>query len=425
MDSQSPAAPGFARMTHQCRLGLWGLSIATIVLNSTTGLSQVAVHGEMVYTMAGEPIKNGTVIIQDGKIAAIGRTHQLEVPEGMTELRAKVVTPGLVDAHCTVGLAGILNSDHDQDQLESSEPIQPELRALDAYNAHEELISWVRSFGVTTIHTGHAPGELISGQTLIAKTSGNTVESAVVVEARAVVASLHARAQKSGTESPGTRGKMVAMLRAELIRAQEYLAQQAAAESKDTTESPERKLRLEVMGQVLQGRLPLLVTAHRAQDIANALRLANEFKFQLWLDGGAEAYLLIDEIKAAGIPVIVHPTMARPTGELENASFETAGILAAAGITVVFQSGYESYVPKTRVVLFEAALAAAHGLPWEKALAAITIDAARVLGIDDRVGSLAIGKDGDVALYDGDPFEYTSHCVGVVIGGEVVSREAR
>ena len=168
-----------------------------------------------------------------------------------------------------------------------------------------------------------------------------------------------------------------------------------------------------------------MITADRAQDIASALRLAQEFELLIWLDGAAEAYTLIDEIKQAGVPVIVHPTMQRATGQRENLSFETAAKLVSAGIPVALQSGYESYVPKTRVVLFEAAMAAANGLTFEQALASITIDAAKLLGVADRVGSLEVGKDGDVALFDGDPFEYTSHCVGVVINGEVVSRERR
>jgi imidazolonepropionase-like amidohydrolase len=168
-----------------------------------------------------------------------------------------------------------------------------------------------------------------------------------------------------------------------------------------------------------------MITADRAQDLANALRLRREFEIPLWLDSAAEAYLLVDEIKQAGVPVIIHPTMARATGERENLSFETAAKLVAAGIHVAMQSGYEGYVPKTRVVLFEAGRAAANGLSLEQALATITIDAARILGVDQRVGSLQVGKDGDVALYDGDPFEYTTHCTGVIINGRVVSRAAR
>jgi imidazolonepropionase-like amidohydrolase len=180
-----------------------------------------------------------------------------------------------------------------------------------------------------------------------------------------------------------------------------------------------------VLAEVLERQLPLLITAHRAQDIANALRLAEEFDIEIILDGASESYLLIDEIKAAGVPVIVHPTMKRAYEDAENMSFETAATLLHAGIPVAIQSGYESYVPKVRVILFEAAIAAANGLTFDEALAAITIAPARILGIDDRVGSIEVGKDGDLALYDGDPFEYMSHCVGTIIEGRVVSTGER
>jgi imidazolonepropionase-like amidohydrolase len=167
--------------------------------------------------------------------------------------------------------------------------------------------------------------------------------------------------------------------------------------------------------------MPALVTAHRAHDIAAALRLADEFGFELVLDGGAEAYTLTDELAAAGVPVLVHPTMIRTVGDAENAAFTTAGVLHRAGLAVAFQSGYEGYVPKTRVVPFEAAIAVANGLGRTAALRALTIDAARLLGIADRVGSLEPGKDADLALFDGDPLEYTTQTCTVVIDGAVVS----
>ena len=153
----------------------------------------------------------------------------------------------------------------------------------------------------------------------------------------------------------------------------------------------------------------------------SALRIADEFDINIVLDGASESYLLIDEIKAAGVPVILHPAMARAWGEKENLSFTTAAKLINAGIPTAYQSGYESYVPKTRVVLFEAGITLAHGVSFEQALAAVTIESAKILGIADRVGSLEVGKDGDLALYDGDPFEYTSHAVGTIIEGVLVS----
>ncbi len=391
---------------------------------------QVAVKAQRLYTMAGPVIEEGVVVVQDGKITAVGRAADIAIPAGVEVLTAAVVTPGLIDAHSTVGLSGILNVPHDQDQLDHATAMQPELRAVDAYNAHDPLVEWVRGFGVTTLHTGHAPGELISGQTMIVKTTGNTVAAAVVRETAAVAVSLHTEARKSDAGSPGTRGKMLAMLRSELIKADEYRAKRkatAAAPDKANgkSESPARDLRLEALVRVLEGELPLLVTADRAQDIMSTLRLAAEFRIRVWLDSGAEAYLLLDELKQAQVPVIVHPAMARAIEDRENLSFETAGRLQAAGIPLALQSGYEAYVPKTRIVLFEAAVAAAHGLGPDNALRALTIDAARLLQIEDRVGSLAVGKDGDLALFDGDPLEYTTHCTGVVINGQVVSREPR
>ncbi|MCG8404473.1 MAG: amidohydrolase family protein [Phycisphaerales bacterium] len=400
--------------------------------SADAGLAQLAVRGETVYTMAGPPIKDGVVLIRGGKIDRVGRASEiLGQTERFRVLTAKVVTPGLIDAHTVVGFTGYLNQKQDQDQLERSEPIQPELRAIDGYNPQERLIEWVRGFGITTIHTGHAPGELISGQTMIAKTTGRTTEDAVIVPTAMIAATLGDGATKRDKKSPGTRSKAVAMLRAQLIKAREYLKkQETTTEAEDHEDpkkgKPDRNLRLEALGHVLKGEWPLMVTVHRAHNIATTLRIAKEFKIKLVLDGAAEAYLVLDKIKAAGVPVIVHPTMMRSGhGQTENASMETAAKLHAAGIPIAMQSGYESYVPKTRIVLFETAVAAANGLPFEDALAACTINAATLLGISDRVGTLELGKDADIALYDGDPFEYTTHCIGVVINGEIVSNEPR
>jgi imidazolonepropionase-like amidohydrolase len=401
--------------------------LASALICAGAFAQNLAIRGEKVYTMAGAPVANGVVVVTNGKIAAVGAAPGVNIPSGYRVLTAKVVMPGLVDAHTAVGLTGYLNAPTDQDQLETSAPMQPELRAVDAYDPRERLIEWVRSFGVTTMNTGHAPGALVSGQLMIVKTRGNTVEEATVKPVSMVAASLgdQGRARGEG-KSPGTRAKEVALLREQFIKAQEYLNKlekpPVNKDNKDKdkpSKSPDRDMRLEVFGRILNGELPLLVTANRARDIMSALRLAGEFHFRLILDGAAEADLVMGQIKAAGVPVIVHATMQRHSGETENASFETAAHLQADGIAWALQSGFEGYVPKTRVILFEAAVAAANGLTFEQALAGITIDAAKLIGVSDRVGSLETGKDGDVAMYDGDPFEYTAHCVGTVIDGKV------
>ncbi len=396
-------------------------SAAFFLVATAFASGSVAVRAGKVHTVAGDPIDDGVVVVRDGKIVAVGPASEVEIPAGVEVLEAAVVTPGLIDAHTVIGLSGYLNQDHDQDQLERSSPIQPELRALDAYNARERLVDWVRGFGVTTLHTGHGPGAIVSGQTMIVKTRGGTVDEAMVEPSAMVAATLGQGAQGRDNKPPGTRSKAAAMLRGELVKAQGYLDKIEAAED---DKKPSRDLRLEALGRVLTGELPLLVTVHRHQDIMTVLRIREEFGFSLALDGAAEAYTLVDEIRAAGVPVIVHPTMKRAFGEMENMTMENAARLSEAGIPIALQSGFEAYVPKTRVVLFEAAVAAAYGLGFDRALASVTIDAARLLGIDDRVGSIEIGMDGDLALYDGDPFEYTSHCLGVVIEGEVMDGES-
>ncbi|MGI9037201.1 MAG: hypothetical protein ACR2GD_14330, partial [Pyrinomonadaceae bacterium] len=378
--------------------------------------AQIAVRGETVWTMAGEPITNGVVLIgANGKIEKVGAAAQITIPANYKILTAKVVTPGLIDAHSVIGLNGYLNQPQDQMALENSSPMQPELRAIDAYNSREPLIDWVRSFGVTTIHTGHAPAALISGQTMIAKTYGKEVEDVTIIPTAMVAVTLGESALGSGGRSPGTRGKQAAMLRAELIRASEAVrknddASKTSGAAKTATtvvmtnapanrqnnndnsptstnpnsmlENPptensrsnENKpgqnyippsatsdLRSDIMQKVIRREIPLLVTAQRAQDIITAIRLAKEFNIRIVLDGVAEAQMVLNEIKASGYPVIVHPTMYRAAGETESLSLEDAAKLKQAGIPVALQSGYETYVPKTRVVLFEAAVAAANG----------------------------------------------------------------
>ena len=391
--------------------------------------AQTAIVGDTVHTLAGPALKNGVILVRDGKIEAVGPAATVRIPDGYKVIKAAVVTPGLIDGRATVGLSGLLNQPHDQDMVEKSAAMQPDLRAIDAYNARDPLVAWVRSFGVTTVNTGHSPGALISGQTMIVKTLGRTADADAINPAAmtsvtlgrdglaaAATGNQGAAASAAGYKSPGTRAKAISLLRSELIKTQEYARKR---EAKDETKRPGRDLRLEVLLRAFDGTQPLLVTAHLQQDILDALRVAKEFNLKIILDGCADAPLVLPEIKASGFPVILHATMKRSNEDTENLSMETAATLRAAGIPFTLQSGYENYVPKTRVILFEAAIAAANGLGFDGALASVTLDAAKILGIADRTGSLEKGKDADLALYDGDPFEYTSHCTGTVINGQV------
>lgn len=400
-------------MSHRKRSYMLVLLAAAFMLLAPRAEAQVAVQADTLYTMEGDAIQNGVVLMRDGNIEQVGPASRVSIPDGYRVYEAPFATPGLIDAHTVVGLAGILNQDNDQDQLETSNALQPELRAFDAYNAREDLVTYVMELGVTTVHTGHGPGALASGQTMIAKTPYNTVGEAVV-DSVTMVAFTMGPGVSRNFSSPGTRSKGMAMLRQQFIEARGYL------EQRNSEDPPSPNLRMEILADILEGKVTAMITVNRANDIMTALRLKEEFDFPMVLDGAAEAYLVLDEIKEAGVPVFVHPTKVRTSGGTANASFETAGKLRQAGIPFAFQSGYEGYVPKTRVILFEAAVAAANGLSREAALEALTIDAARILGIDSRVGSLAEGKDADVVLYDGDPFEYTTHVTTVIVDGKVV-----
>jgi imidazolonepropionase-like amidohydrolase len=396
----------------------FGLLLAAVLLLTAPLVApahaQRVVRADTLYTLTGDaPIIDGVVVIDDGTVAAVGPADEVSVPDGAETHEAAVVTPGLVDPRGTVGLSGLHNVPADQDQLDTSEPMQPGLRAIDAYNPREQLVEFVRQLGVTTVHTGHAPGALISGQTATFSTTGGTVEAALLDSLTTVAFTLGPDAQQR-FESPNTRSKGVAMLR------QRFLDAEAAMES----DTPTTDLGLRVLQKVLRGEVPALITAHRAHDIQTALRLQEEFGFDLILDGAAEAYLLTDEIAAADVPVILHPTMARPSGTTQNAAFTTAATLHEAGVPVAIQSGWEPYVPKTRVVLYEAAIAAANGLPRRAALASITRTPAEILGIDG-VGTIETNQPADLVLFDGDPFEYTTRACTVLDDGRVVSDECK
>jgi len=398
-------------------------SSLALVLGLSCGAAvaqDIAVRASTLHVGNGDRYSPGLVLIRDGVIEAVGEADGIRVPEGVEIVSVPVATPGLIDVRAVVGLAGAANQPHDQDQLERSAAMQPELRAIDAYNPRERLVQWLREHGITTIHTGHAPGEIISGQTLIAKTAGETVPESVIKPVFGLAATLgEATASGHDRSTPGNRSKAVAMLRQKLIAAREYAETRADGEGS-------RDLAMDMLVEVLEGARPLIIEVHKHSDIMTALRLAEEFEFELILSGASDAHLLIDEIKAAGVPVMIHPTMMRARGpEVENFSFTTALQLLEAGIPVAIQGGYESYVPKARVVLWEAGMTLPYGASFDQALSMITINAARILGIDDRVGTLEVGKDGDLALFDGDPFEYTSHVLGTIIDGVRVSEEVR
>lgn len=381
--------------------------------------AQIAVKADLVYTVSGAAIRNGVVLVKNGKIDNIG--PGLAIPSGYKIYETKILTPGLVDARSLVGISGALNIPTDQDQLEKSGPIQPELRAIDAYNPEESLVKVIRDYGVTTIHTGHGTGALVSGQTMIAKTKEGTVET-VTMQPLSMLAMTIGPSVSGNFTTPGTKAKQIAMIRTELFKAQAHLKKQS---DKDSSKRPAADLKLDMLVKLLKGEIKALITANSSIDIMSAIRLAKEFNLKLVLNGAAEAYRLIPEIKNANAEIIIHATMARNGGDMVNMTMESAAILTKAGIAVSIETGFEGYVPKTRILLFEAAEAMAFGLSFDDALKSITLNPARLLGIADRVGSIEIGKDADLVLFNGDPFEYLSKVCGVMIDGVMVKESCQ
>jgi len=388
--------------------------LLTILFVVTTGLSaQVAIFADSIFPVTSPLIRKGVILINKGKIEKIGTESDIKVPENYTRVKAHAVTPGFIDARSTIGMSGVYNNNTDQDQLEKSSPIQPELRAIDAYNPEEKLVSVAREYGITTLHTGHGIGALVSGQTMVVSTKPGNVES-VTLKPLCMLAMTIGDGVSGHFSSPGTKAKQISMIRTELLKAKEYAKKM---EEKDSTKRPTFDLKMDMLSKLLKGEIKAMITANTTVDIMGAIRLAKEFQLKLVLDGAAEAYRLTDEIKAAKAEIILHATMARNEGDMLNMSRASAALLTKAGIPVSIESGYEGYVPKTRIVLFEAAVAMSFGLSYEDALKTITINPATLLGIDKERGSIEKGKKADLVLFDGDPFEYTSHVTGVYIDG--------
>ena len=377
-----------------------------------------------LHTVAQAPIDDGAVHVKDGEIVYAGARKGFALPAGAPVLTAAVVTPGLIDAHSVVPLNGAYNISADQDADESTDPNQADVRVLDAFNPAEPLLRFLLEQGVTVIHACPGRANAIAGQTGVFRTHGKTADAMKVRFPQMMLFNLGESPKETYPDKkPRTRMGTAALLRTALNDAANFARKRRAA--KDEASKPDRNLRHEALSLVLEQKLPAMFCAQRADDIVTALRLTDEFKLKSRLALSAEAYLLGDRLAEAKLPIIVHPTMQR-VAELEtyNSSLANAAALADRELLIAIASGVEHYVPKTRVARYEAAMAMVYGLGFERALRAITIDAAKILEIDDRFGTLEPGKAADLVLYDGDPFEHATHVAAVVVDGRVVHDRA-
>jgi imidazolonepropionase-like amidohydrolase len=372
------------------------------------------IKANTIYTSTDDGIiSNGVIKVEDGKIAQVGTN--VTIPSGATVIETDIVTPGLIDSHTVVGVNGAFNEDADQDAFERVDSMGAEYRILDSFNPYESLIAHALKFGVTTIHVTPQPAAPVGGVSAIFKTTGHTADEMALRSEAAMMFNLGdaPKAYFRDRNGPSTR-----MATASLIRESLYKAKAWQAEDEDKRKMD---LSMQALAKVLSGELDAIFTAHREHDIATVLRIAKEFNIKPIINYGTEGYLMRDTLLAADATVIAAPTMQRSSGEKQNASLEAAKLLHDAQVPFVFSSGYEGYVPKTRVLLWEIAIAVANGLDKQAAIDAATIVPAELWGISDKVGSIEAGKHADLVLYQGDPFEYTSKVTGVYIEGVRVS----
>lgn len=391
------------------------LLIGAAALSSCSAIADTFyVKADTAYTSSKEGvIKNAVVMIKDGKFHRIG--NNINIPKSANVIETKVITPGLIDSHTVVGVNGAFNVDADQDAFEKVDNMGAEYRVLDSFNPHETLLHHALTFGVTTVHVTPQPAAPVGGVSGLFKTHGTTADSMAIKTQSAVMFNLGdaPKAYFGSNSGPSTRMATAAVIREALYKAKGWMEEDENDRKFD--------LGMEALSKVLSGELHAIFTAHREHDIVTALRIAKEFNLKPIINYATEGYLIRDTLKNASATVINAPTMQRTFGEKENATLEAAMLFNEANIPFVFSSGYEGYVPKTRVLLWEIAIAVAHGLDKEKAIESATITPAKLWGIDDNLGSLEKGKDADFVLYEGDPFEYTTKVTAVYIKGEKVS----
>ena len=364
-----------------------------------------------LYTMEqDEPIR-ADLLIRDGKIIEIAKTiHPTQRMKAM-DVKGKLVFPGFIDAHSHIGISEEKTTVQGDESNEGTNPITPCLRGLDAINPMDSAFHNALAVGITGVMVGPGSANAIGGQFAFIKTAGRCIDNMVVLAPAAIKIAFGENPMTNygmNGNIPSTRMAIASLIREELFRARQYFE-----------ESGQKIFDMECYRALFEGNIPLKAHVHRADDIFTAIRIAKEFGLGLTLDHCTEGHLIAEEIAESGYPAIVGPSLAsRNKKEVSLSDFKTAGVLQRAGVLVALSTDHP--VSRIQYLPLCAALAAKEGLGTMDALRAITINAARICRVDHRLGSLKVGKDADLVIYDGNPLDITSSVIATIINGEIV-----
>lgn len=380
--------------------------------------------GGTIKTMAGRDIEDGCIHIVDGKIAEIGKRDEVLIHpashERILQIPHGLIMPGIIEAHCHMGITEEKKGMEGDDCNEAVNPITPYLRAIDAINTMDAAFDDAVRAGITSAMIGPGSSNVVGGQFAFVKTKGRRADDLIVKAPAAMKVAFgeNPKVNYAGqNKSPSTRMAIAGMLRQELYRAVAYARQKREAAEKG--EEFEENFSMECWLPVLSGEIPLKAHVHRVDDIFTAIRIAREFGLRLTLDHCSEGHLIAEELAAEGFPAIVGPDLAsRSKIEVQNMAFKTVGILNRAGVLTAITTDHP--VSLIGSLPLCAGLAVKAGLPLEEGYRAITINAAKICGVEERVGSLEVGKDADIAVFTGNPMEVFTESLYTIIDGRIV-----
>lgn len=380
--------------------------------------------GGRIKPMNGPDIPEGVIRIKNGKIAEIGGKGEVAVSPDKEEhvivVKEGLILPGIIEAHCHMGITEEKKGMEGDDCNETVNPITPYLRAIDGINTMDAAFGDAVRAGITAAMVGPGSSNVVGGQFALLKTKGRCIDDLIVKAPAAMKVAFgeNPKVNYSGqNKSPCTRMAIAAMLREEILSAVEYREKKEKALSEG--EAFQEDFKKECWLPVLRGEIPLKAHVHRVDDIFTAIRIAKEFHLKMTLDHCSEGHLIAKELAEAGFPAIVGPDLAsRSKIEVQNMAFKTAGVLNRAGVMTAITTDHPVSIIQSLPIC--AGFAVKAGLPLEEGYKALTIYPATICGVEDRMGSLEVGKDADIAIFDGNPMEVFTKTLYTVIDGEIV-----